>query len=980
MRSPEDKKANGGKLRRGAPKAGKSRASTTAASTPVLKPVPSGRKAPRDDPWTPERRLSVLNDVFHVFLTVPDDEIYAEVLAVILPALHSRFGFFGFIDAKGDLVAPSLTRDVWTDCQVSDKSIVFPRATWGNAIWARAILEKKALSSDGPFNIPQGHIRLKNVLVAPIVFGRKVIGELAVADSDSGFSGQDLNMLTLVANRISPVLKARQQLDRDEENRKRMEGDLLRLNRELKALGSCNEAMLRANDEQSLLESVCRIICEDAGYRMAWAGYAGMDADKSILPVAHAGFENGYFSEAPLRWSDKTEFGRGPTGTAIRTGKTCYVQDLGLDPCMAPWREAALDRGYRSIISLPLKAERGAVFGALSIYSDAVNAFTEEEVRLLEDLGADLAFGIAALRTRAEQRKNEEINESRLRLIAYSGSHDLDALLEETLNEAEKLTGSLIGFYHFIADDQDTLTLQNWSTRTKVEFCRIPEKRSHRSLTDAGVWADSIRLGRPVMINDYVSFANKKGVPEGHAGIVRVLSVPVMRDGKVMSVLGVGNKAADYTKEDVDAVARLADLAWEIAERKRAVDALRESEKQVRRKLEAILSPDTDVSALDLVDILDSENIGRLMEKFYRLTGIGIAIEDLEGRPLVGIGWQDICTQFHRANPETSRLCLESDIELSGDIPPDQFKINRCKNNMWDMATPIMIGGRHMGSVFFGQFFFEGEEPDLEVFRRQAAKYGFDEKEYLEALRRVPRFSREKVEAVMSFNSALAATIGDLSYGNIKLASSLEKHRRDGKLLLESVARLRTTMREAINALSAAVELRDPYTAGHQERVTRLAVAMAREMGIADERIEGIQVAGVVHDIGKIQIPAEILNKPSRLMPLEYRMVKEHAEAGYKILKNIEFPWPVAEMVRQHHERLDGTGYPRGLKGGEMIIEARILAVADTVEAMSSHRPYRPALGTDKALAEIEQGRGTLYDTEAVDACLRLFREKGFQF
>ncbi|MDO8272787.1 MAG: GAF domain-containing protein [Gammaproteobacteria bacterium] len=189
-------------------------------------------------------------------------------------------------------------------------------------------------------------------------------------------------------------------------------------------------------------------------------------------------------------------------------------------------------------------------------------------------------------------------------------------------------------------------------------------------------------------------------------------------------------------------------------------------------------------------------------------------------------------------------------------------------------------------------------------------------------------------------------------------------------------------LQEAVFATTAAVsqmvELRDPYTAGHERRVGELAAAIAAEMGLDEDLQRGLRVAGAVHDVGKIMVPSEILSKPGSLSSVEYEFIKQHAEQGYQILKDIAFPWPVAEVARQHHERLDGSGYPRGLKGNDIIIEARITAVADVVESMSSHRPYRPMRGIELALQEIERGAGVIYDAEAAAACLRLFREKGF--
>lgn len=174
-------------------------------------------------------------------------------------------------------------------------------------------------------------------------------------------------------------------------------------------------------------------------------------------------------------------------------------------------------------------------------------------------------------------------------------------------------------------------------------------------------------------------------------------------------------------------------------------------------------------------------------------------------------------------------------------------------------------------------------------------------------------------------------------------------------------------------------EMRDPYTAGHQRRVGEIAVAIGAELGFDARRQEGLRVAGYLHDIGKITIPAEILSKPSKLNAIEYQLIQGHPQSGYEVLKGVEFPWPVAEVALQHHERIDGSGYPQGLKGEAILLESRIMAVADVVEAMSTHRPYRAGLGIENALAEIERGRGSAYDLDVSDACLRLFREKHYQ-
>ena len=191
---------------------------------------------------------------------------------------------------------------------------------------------------------------------------------------------------------------------------------------------------------------------------------------------------------------------------------------------------------------------------------------------------------------------------------------------------------------------------------------------------------------------------------------------------------------------------------------------------------------------------------------------------------------------------------------------------------------------------------------------------------------------------------------------------------------------LLSNLEETLRAISTMLEKRDPYTAGHQQRVADLAEKIALELGLSKEQAHGIRLAGIVHDIGKIQVPAEVLNKPGQLTDIEFSLIKLHPQTGYDILKGIKFPWPIAEAVLQHHERLNGSGYPKGLKANQIIIEARIIAVADTVEAMSSHRPYRAGLGLEAALIQVSNARGIELDQDAVDACLRLFREQGYQF
>jgi putative nucleotidyltransferase with HDIG domain/PAS domain S-box-containing protein len=269
-------------------------------------------------------------------------------------------------------------------------------------------------------------------------------------------------------------------------------------------------------------------------------------------------------------------------------------------------------------------------------------------------------------------------------------------------------------------------------------------------------------------------------------------------------------------------------------------------------------------------------------------------------------------------------------------------------------------------------------DPDLETWHENARRYGYASCIALplmdgdRAIGTLVLFDEKMNVFDANEIQLLEEMAGDLSFGILTLRLRLA-HR-------EHEQRLQRNMPKTVEAIASIVEMRDPYTSGHQRRVAELAGAIAQKMGISEEEGLAIRLAGIVHDLGKIKIPAEILSKPGRLNEMEYNFIKIHPQAGYEILKEVDFSWPIAEMVYQHHERMDGTGYPQGLKGEEILPGSRILAVADVMEAMSSHRPYRPGLGIDAALEELQNGSGTHFDTRVVEACTALFKEDGYEF
>ncbi len=239
---------------------------------------------------------------------------------------------------------------------------------------------------------------------------------------------------------------------------------------------------------------------------------------------------------------------------------------------------------------------------------------------------------------------------------------------------------------------------------------------------------------------------------------------------------------------------------------------------------------------------------------------------------------------------------------------------------------------------------------------------------------------RQLLNLHSELESLVEKRTAELLESNKLLKNEIENRKQIQLELEQSFGNLKKVMDATIQAIGLTVEKRDPYTSGHQMRVAKLTRAIAETIGLSEDQIEGVYVAASIHDIGKISLPAEILSKPIKLTEIEISLIQAHAQAGYDILKGIDFPWPIADIILQHHERMDGSGYPLGLAGDRITIEARIIGVADVVETMSSHRPYRPSMGIGKALEEITRHSGTLYDADVVTACLKIFNEQSFEF
>jgi PAS domain S-box-containing protein/putative nucleotidyltransferase with HDIG domain len=700
-----------------------------------------------------------------------------------------------------------------------------------------------------------------------------------------------------------------------------------------------------------------------------------------------------------------------------------------------------------------------------------------------------------------------------------------------------------------------------------------------------------------------------------------------------------------------------------------------------RKRLEAAAADPTGMPALDL--LIDVPAIQAMMDDFHALTSLPIGLIDLEGRVLVGTGWQPLCTDFHRRNPETLANCIDSDLALTQDVGRGESRRYKCQNGVWDIVTPLFVGDAHVGNIFVGQFFYDDEEPDMRFFEAQAERYGFDRDAYLSAVSAAPRFSHGTIDTLMRFYARLAEQITQVRHSNFVLSRTvedlarseqalrdsedkfkyvfdhsvigksitlatgeihvndalaallgysreeLESHkwqeithpddidetarqmaalvsgerdsvtyvkrflRKDGSIVWVDVAsglrrdpegqplyfmtsftdlterraseaslvrasralkalsgvnealvraeseddllakvceavirdteyalvwvgylegdeaqsivpvsvcgdasdyvadlvvswgdgssgagptgqavrelravamhhmdtdpdyepwraaaakhgfrssiglplvgaggvpigvltiysrdenvfgddetellaemagdlsygiealraaerrdeaevdlvrtntRLEGLLKSITETMGKVIETRDPYTQGHERGVAKLSRAIAEEMGLPTGEVDAIEIAALVHDVGKLAVPTEILTKPGRLSDTEFALIKEHSRSGYEILRDIDFGWPIADIVLQHHERMDGTGYPAGLSGDDLLMASRILALADVVDAMASHRPYRAALGLAAAVAEVVD-HPEKYDAQVSAAFMRLHEQ-----
>ncbi|WP_220634544.1 PAS domain S-box protein [Georgfuchsia toluolica] len=823
---------------------------------------------------------------------------------------------------------------------------------------------------------------------------------------------------------------------RDITERKAAEAKILRQTHLYAALSQCNEAIVRCTSEEELFSRICRIAVQFGGMNMAWIGIVDSDILK-VRPAASFGDDAGFLSNVVSSMDDDSPFGLAPIGTTFREGRPYWCQDLLNNPVAMPWREYIARHKLAASASLPLHRS-GVVIGAFVLCSSEASAFDEEARQLLIEMATDISFALdnfdrEVQRNRAElalvRQKDlyDMLSQTNQTIVRITNREELFPAVCRIAVEHGRFRFAWIGLIE--QDDPRLKPVARYGADNGY-IDRLNFIQDSASLQRKGLTGQTILSGAHVISNDFLNDSSMAPWHEAaqDAGVCATAKFPIRQGNAVIGAINLyaddvgfftGELVATLDEMAVDVSFALDNYAREAARRK-AEEALREGEEHYRRLFEANPHPmwvyDTttlaflavndaavthygwsreEFQAMTIADIRPPEDIPSLLEhlaadrenhfstvdslRHRKKDGTLIDVEiathllDFGGQSARIVSAYDITERKRaedelRASEERFRGLVEQSIAGIYIIQDDRFAyVNprfaairgfNAAEELIGQDPMTLIAEKDRSSVEENnRRLFAGEKRDID--------YSFT------ALR------KDGSNVEVGIHSTLANYRGRPAIIGMLQDISEKKHAEEA--IQHYIEQLKTAFMSTVQIAMTMSEMRDPYTAGHERRVAEIAVAIGAELGFDAQRLEGLRVAGSLHDIGKITIPSEILSKPGKLSALEYQMIQGHPQAGYDVLKDVEFPWPVAQVALQHHERVDGSGYPQGLKGEAILFEARIMAVADVVEAMSSHRPYRPGLGIDKALAEIERGRGTSYDPAVADACLKLCREKDYK-
>lgn len=770
----------------------------------------------------------------------------------------------------------------------------------------------------------------------------------------------------------------------DVTERDRAEAQLRRQRNLYAALAEINHAVVQLPGEREIFDQVCRTAVQRGGFLFAWI--CSIDAmTLTVTPVARYGEDKGYLDAARMSIDATLPIGRGPIGMAVRENRSIIFNDFLNADATRPWHGPAQRAGVLASGAFPIR-RRGKVVALLNVYATSPGYFDDEIASTLDTLTVEVSFALDnadRVRQQAETMSALAKTEERFRQIA------------ENISEVFWLTDPVKKSMLYVSPAYEEIWRRSCQSLYDTPWSWVeaihPEDRERvleaaRTKQARGDYAEEYRIRRP---DGAIRWIRDEAFPvrDQSGAVIRIAGV-----AEDITVRRLATEALEYTnlvlatqqETSLDGILvvdvqqkivacnqRFSEL-WGIP---REVLESRSDEQALQCVLDKLEAPDEFLDRVKHLyehrELRSSEEIrlrdGRVLER-YSAPMIG-ADGNYHGRVWY---FRDItdrqrAAQALRDSEQRYRSMIEQTVSGFYLIQDGVLVyVNTRLAEIFGYASPGEVIGRSPMDLVAKQDHALVTE---NIRRRLDGEIRSVSYEFTGLRKDGTRFT-------VGTHGSLATH--DRRPAIIGLLQDVTEKARAEKTIRDYVSRLERAMLGTVDAVSKMVELRDPYTSGHEQRVGELAAAIAEEMGLDRNMQQGLRIAGGVHDIGKIVVPAEILAKPGRLNAIEYEMVKGHAQQGYEVLKSIDFPWPVAEVARQHHERIDGSGYPRGLKGDEILLEARILAVADVVESMASHRPYRPGLGIAKALQEIESGADKLYDPQAAAACLRLFREKDY--